>query len=207
MNDSMRRRPSGWTVLTGLVLLASTSLAAPVEAAAPQETIQGLIAKVGDVLKDPALQGPAKTAERRARVGRIIHEAFDFQRMSPAALGAPWGALSAEQRLEFTRLFGDRFAQSYSLLVLRFLGERTTTYAGEAILGGEEAVVLTRLESPADGTLPVEYRLVAREGGWGVADVVVDGVSLTANYRTQFSRILRTGSYETLLGRMRRAGE
>lgn len=206
MNDSMRRRPSGRTVLTGLVLLASTSLAAPVDAATPQETIQGLIAKVGGVLKDPALQGPAKTAERRAQVGRIIHEAFDFQRMSPAALGAPWGALSAEQRLEFTRLFGDRFAQSYSLLVLRFLGERTTTYAGEAILG-EEAVVLTRLESPADGTLPVEYRLTARDDGWGVADVVVDGISLTANYRTQFSRILRTGSYETLLGRMRRAGE
>ena len=206
MNDSMRRRPSGRTVLTGLVLLASTSLAAPVDAAAPKETIQGLIAKVGDVLKDPALQGPAKTAERRARVGRIIHEAFDFQRMSPAALGAPWGALSAEQRLEFTRLFGDRFAQSYSLLVLRFLGERTTTYAGEAVMG-EEAVVLTRLESPADGTLPVEYRLTARDDGWGVADVVVDGISLTANYRTQFSRILRTGTYETLLGRMRRAGE
>ena len=206
MNDSMRRRPSGRTVLTGLVMLASTSLAAPVEAATPQETIQGLIAKVGGVLKDPALQGPAKTAERRARVGRIIHEAFDFQRMSPAALGAPWGALSAEQRLEFTRLFGDRFAQSYSLLVLRFLGERTTTYAGEAIRG-EEAVVLTRLESPADGTLPVEYRLTARDDGWGVADVVVDGISLTANYRTQFSRILRTGTYETLLGRMRRAGE
>ena len=206
MNDSMRRRPSGRTVLTGLVLLASTSLAAPVEAAAPKETIQGLIAKVGGVLKDPALQGPAKTAERRAQVGRIIHEAFDFQRMSPAALGAPWGALSAEQRLEFTRLFGDRFAQSYSLLVLRFLGERTTTYAGEAILG-EEAVVLTRLESPADGTLPVEYRLTARDDGWGVADVVVDGISLTANYRTQFSRILRTGTYETLLARMRRAGE
>jgi phospholipid transport system substrate-binding protein len=206
MNDSMRRRPSGRTVLTGLVLLASTSLAAPVEAATPQETIQGLIAKVGGVLKDPALQGPAKTAERRARVGRIIHEAFDFPRMAPDALGAPWGALSAEQRLEFTRLFGERFAQSYSLLVLRFLGERTTTYAGEAILG-EEAVVHTRLESPADGTLPVEYRLTARDDGWAVADVVVDGVSLTANYRTQFSRILRTGTYETLLGRMRRAGE
>lgn len=206
MTDSMRRKPFGRTVLTGLVLLASTSLAAPVDAATPQETIQGLIAKVGGVLKEPGLQGPAKTAERRARVGRIIHEAFDFQRMSPAALGAPWGALSAEQRLEFTRLFGDRFAQSYSLLVLRFLGERTTTYAGEAILG-EEAVVLTRLESPADGTLPVEYRLVARESGWGVADVVVDGVSLTGNYRTQFSRILRTGTYETLLARMRRAGE
>jgi phospholipid transport system substrate-binding protein len=152
------------------------------------------------------LQSPVNAAQRRARVGRIIHEAFDFQRMAPEALGAPWRSLTADQRTEFIRLFGDRFTQSYSLLVLRFLGERMTTYDNEAI-AGEDAVVHTRLVSRTDGTLPVEYRLTARDGKWAVADVVVDGVSLTANYRTQFNRILRTGSYETLLARMRRTVE
>ncbi|HEX2481326.1 MAG TPA: ABC transporter substrate-binding protein [Methylomirabilota bacterium] len=206
MSYRVTQTRSGRVVLTALALLASTGMAAPAWAATPRETIQGLIARVSAVLADPALEGPDRAAERRARVGGIIHEAFDFPRMAPAALGAPWEGLSGEQRAEFTRLFGERFGRSYSLLVLRFLGERTTTYAGEAIQG-QEAVVRTRLESRTDGTLPVEYRLVAREGGWGVADVVVDGVSLTGNYRTQFSRILRTTSYDTLLARMRRAGD
>jgi phospholipid transport system substrate-binding protein len=110
--------------------------------------------------------------------------------------------VTAAQRSEFTRLFEDRFERSSRLLVVRFLGERTTTYAGETIQG-EEARVRTALVSPKDGTLPVDYRLTAAGGRWAVADVVVDGVSLTGNYRAQFSKILRTSSYESLLRRMR----
>ena len=152
------------------------------------------------------MQGPAKKTERRDRIGTIIHDAFDFENMARESLGAPWAALTAEQRAEFTRLFGERFEQSYSLLVLRFLGERTTTYAGESIQG-EGAVVRTSLVSAKDGTLPVEYRLTALGGRWTVADVVVDGVSLAGNYRAQFSKIIRTASYETLLRRMRKPVE
>jgi phospholipid transport system substrate-binding protein len=158
------------------------------------------------VLEDPALQTPAKKVERKARVAAIIHDAFDFENMAPEALGAPWATLTAAQRAEFTQLFGDRFERSYSLLVLRFLGERRTTYVDESITG-QEAVVRTLLVSRADGELPVDYRLTSLDARWTVADVVVDGVSLTGNYRAQFNKILRSSSYETLLRRMRKPVE
>ena len=210
MIDTARTRPTravGQTAIVALALLISACLPAPVWAAAgPQEAIRQLVAAVSAVLEDPAMQGPAKKTERRDRIGTIIHDAFDFENMARESLGAPWAALTAEQRAEFTRLFGERFEQSYSLLVLRFLGERTTTYAGESIQG-EGAVVRTSLVSAKDGTLPVEYRLTALGGRWTVADVVVDGVSLAGNYRAQFSKIIRTASYETLLRRMRKPVE
>jgi phospholipid transport system substrate-binding protein len=196
----------GQTAIVALALLICASLPTPIWAAGPQEAIRQLVATVSAVLEDPALQGPAKKTERRDRIGTIIHDAFDFENMARESLGAPWAALTAEQRAEFTRLFGERFEQSYSLLVLRFLGERTTTYAGESIQG-EGAVVRTSLVSAKDGTLPVEYRLTALGGRWTVADVVVDGVSLAGNYRAQFSKIIRTASYETLLRRMRKPVE
>ena len=72
---------------------------------------------------------------------------------------------------------------------------------------GDRAVVRVLLVSPRDGTLPVEYRLGARGGQWTVEDVVVDGVSLAANYRAQFSRTIRTSSYETLVDRLRKPVE
>ena len=61
------------------------------------------------------------------------------------------------------------------------------------------SVLLTR----AGGELPIDYRLVRREGDWLVRDVVVDGVSLAANYRVQFERVLQLGSYDELLARLR----
>ena len=197
----------GRTAVVALALLISACLPAPAWAAAgPQEAIRQLVAAVSAIMGDPAIQGPAKQAERRDRIGVIIQEAFDFENMARESLGAPWTRLTPDQRAEFTRLFGDRFTRSYSLLVLRFLGERTTTYAGESIQG-DGAVVRTSLVSAKDGTLPVEYRLSSAGGRWTVADVVVDGVSLTGNYRAQFNKIIRTASYETLLGRMRKPVE
>ncbi len=196
----------GSTMIVALALLGCASLPTPVWAAGPQEGIRALVAAVSTVVQDPALQGPTQKVERRARIATIIREAFDFESMARDALGAPWAALTAEQRAEFTQLFGDRFERSYSLLVLRFLGERTTTYAGESI-HGDSAMVRTFLVSEKDGTLPVEYRLTSLDGRWTVADVVVDGVSLAGNYRAQFSKIIRTASYETLLRRMRKPAE
>jgi phospholipid transport system substrate-binding protein len=193
-------------VIAALALLVCASLPTPAWAAGPQEAIRQLVAAVSAVLDDPALQGSAKKVERRNRVARIIHDAFDFENMARESLGAQWAGLTPVQREEFARLFGDLFEQSYSLLVLRFLGERTTTYAGESI-DGNRAVVRTFLTSEKDGKLPVEYRLASLGERWTVVDVVVDGVSLAVNYRVQFSKIIRTSSYETLLHRMRRQVE
>jgi phospholipid transport system substrate-binding protein len=198
--------PVGPGVIAALTLLSCASLPALTWAAGPQERVRDLVAAVSAVLEDPALQGAARKPERQARIATIIHEAFDFESMARDALGPPWATLTEAQRAEFTRLFGDRFEQSYSLLVLRFLGERRTSYVSESI-DGSRATVRTFLVSEKDGTLPVDYRLASRDGRWTVADVVVDGVSLAGNYRAQFSRILRTSSYETLLRRMRKPAD
>ncbi len=200
------RSAVGSTVMAALALLGCASLPTPVWAAGPQDRVRGLVAAVSAVLEDPALRGAARKLERRAHVATIIHEAFDFDSMARDALGAPWTTLTPERQSEFTRLFADRFEQSYSLLVLRFLGERNTTYVGESI-DGNRATVRTFLVSEKDGTLPVDYRLASPDGRWTVTDVIVDGVSLAGNYRAQFGRIIRTSSYETLLRRMRKSVE
>lgn len=45
---------------------------------------------------------------------------------------------------------------------------------------------------------------MTRKGNrWLIADVLVEGVSLVANFRSQFDEILQTSSYQHLLQRMR----
>jgi phospholipid transport system substrate-binding protein len=52
----------------------------------------------------------------------------------------------------------------------------------------------------------MDYRLRASTARWLVYDVALDGISLTANYREQINRVLRTNSFAALLDRMQ-AGE
>jgi phospholipid transport system substrate-binding protein len=49
----------------------------------------------------------------------------------------------------------------------------------------------------------VEYRLLQRDGNWAVYDVVIEGVSLVNNYRTQFNKIILESSYENLVKQMK----
>ena len=51
--------------------------------------------------------------------------------------------------------------------------------------------------------MPIEYRMQKKNGGWLAYDVVVEGVSLVNNYRNQFNEIMHSGSYETLVRKLK----
>ena len=59
------------------------------------------------------------------------------------------------------------------------------------------------LVTPKGTSIPVDYRMHLVNGRWLVYDVVIEGVSLVANYRTQFNRIVRTESYAALVQKLR----
>jgi phospholipid transport system substrate-binding protein len=195
---------AGYLVLGALALVMSIDLALPrpLLGAGPQEHVQATLEAVSAVLKDSTLQGSDKDQERRQRVRQIIFESFDFREMGRESLGTHWGTLTPPQRDEFTELFGSLFERSYNRLVLRVLGERQALYGSESIQQ-DRATVATTLVSNQDARLPVDYRLVRHGERWAIYDVAIDGVSLAMNYRAQFSKVLRTSSYEVLVQRIK----
>ncbi len=198
-------KPLAANLLLGTLALAvwmDLGLARPALGAGPQERVQATLTMVSAILGNPDFQGANKGSERKQRIRQIIFEAFDFQEMAREVLGAYWGKLTPQQRDEFTDLFGNLFERSYSRMVVRFLGERTTVYGTESIQP-ERATVTTTLISNRDAKLPVDYQLIRHDEQWMIYDVVIDGISLTMNYRAQFSKILRTSSYDVLIQRIK----
>jgi len=190
-------------LMATLTILGHPPFLAPARAAGPQDRVQQTLTAVSAVLHDPKLQGTDGQPERKERVRTIIYDTFFFDEMARESLGPQWERLTPPQQAEFVHLFGNLFEGSYNRLVLRFLGDRHATFEAESI-DGDRAVVRTRLTGGKEEGLSVEYQLASKRGRWGVVDVRIDGVSLAMNYRSQFNKIIRTSSYDTLVQRMRK---
>jgi len=196
MPAGRRRRPVGVLVVS-LVLGVATS--APAGPASDQLEVG--IDKVIHVLADPSLKGTAKAKQRRDALREITGPLFDWNEMASRSLGRHWQPRTEVERQEFVRLFHDLLERSYLTTLERYNGERVA-YGTESI-EGEKATVRTQVLNKAGQQFPVDYRLLRHGDRWLVFDVVIEGVSLVANYRAQFDQIIRTGSYEKLVEKLK----
>ncbi len=133
------------------------------------------------------------------RVAR--YDEFDVAEMSKRTLGRHWSARTDAEREEVARLFGELLERSYLGKLETYSGEHVA-YAGEAV-DGDHAVVRTRVSTRNGTEVPIDYRMLRRGERWMVYDVVIEGVSLVANYRSQFDRIIRSASYAEFVKRLR----
>ena len=191
------------------VLSASLLLVAPCpialgageeNAESPTETVRATLAEVFRILEDPKLKDPAQASRRRHMLEDTIARRFDYREMSKRALASHWSRLTDEERTEFVNVFkgflSDRYAgkiEGYSGEKIHYLSERRE---------GEYAEVRTKLIS-SKVEYPMDYRMINKAGRWYAYDIVADGVSLVRNYRSQFEKILKTGSYEELVSRLK----
>jgi len=184
------------TVIFGLTLNLLVGVAGA-WAGPPTEIAKQVIEKALEALSDPTSQGK----ERRQKVKRIVDPYFDYQEMAKRSLGPTWGKLSASQRQEFVQLFAQLLEASYSDKIEKYAQRVKINYTGE-ILEGEYAEVRTVVVR-ANDRIPLNYRLLQEGGAWKVYDVVIEGVSLVSNYRSQFSRIIHESGYAELVKRLK----
>ena len=165
--------------------------------AGPTDQLREYTDQVIKVLDDPALA----RGDRRAAVRKIAHEAFDVNETARRVLARHWQARTPAERDEFTQLFADLLERTYIARLDEYGGERIR-YVGESI-DGELATVRARIVTRAGIEVPVESRMVRRGERWLIYDVLIENVSLVANYRSQFDRIVRSTSYEELVRRLK----
>jgi phospholipid transport system substrate-binding protein len=175
-----------------LLLGAAVSWAGP-----PTDIARQVIERALNALNDPSSQGEA----RRQKVKAIVDPYFDYQEMAKRSLGPAWGKLSPGQRQEFVALFSQLLEASYSDKIEKYAQRVKIDYTGE-ILDGEYAEVRTVVVK-ANDRIPLNYRLMNQGGTWKVYDVIIEGVSLVSNYRSQFSKIIHESGYAELVKRLR----
>jgi phospholipid transport system substrate-binding protein len=180
-------------VVLALVLLVPVS----VRADSPQSTVERHVNAVLAVLKATDMDDETKREKLRV----LSDEVFDFTVLSRGTLGKNWKQMSASQRTEFVLLFRKLLEKTYLDRAFEYQDERVVL-KGEKMFSKNRSEVRSTVIS-GQNEIPVDYRLVLRKGQWRVYDVVVEGVSLVKNYRTQFREILVDRTPEDLLAILR----
>jgi phospholipid transport system substrate-binding protein len=188
-------------VALALSLVLSVALVLPATAGAPSDQLKTQIDRVLRTLDDPELKREGKSKDRRTAVRRIANEIFDFGETARRSLGRHWQPRTPAERDEFVLLFSDLLERSYISKVELYGGEKIQ-YLGDTT-EGEQAKVQTKLLTKAGSEIPIEYRMHRKSDRWLVYDVIIEGVSLIANYRSQFNKIIQTTSYQELVRKMK----
>ena len=164
-----------------------------------QDRLKVGIDKVIAVLSDNSLKGAAKKAERQAKLRAVADSFFDWRELSKRTVAESWNKYTPKQQDDFIASFSELLQKTYIRKLEKYNNEKVT-YLKEQV-EGRQAFINTQVLMK-DKTIPINYVMIKRDN-WLVYDVVVEGVSLVKNYRSQFHKILTKDSPEVLLQRIK----
>jgi len=168
-------------------------------AGASLDAVQGHVDKVLEVLRDSSLK--AESA-KKVKIRAIADEMFDFAELSKRTLAQNWSKFSPAQQKEFINLYKTLLSDTYSDKILAYTNEKIVFSKEVPLTDKTVEVRSTVLRKTAE--IPINYRVILKADGWRVYDVVIEGVSLINNYRTQFREILLNKPPESLLETLRK---
>jgi phospholipid transport system substrate-binding protein len=168
----------------------------------PLEELRPPFDKVIAILNDPKYKtDDALKSEQRDQIWKTVDVIFDFEEVSKRALARNWRKFSDSEKKKFTDVFGTFLGNTYMDKIQGEYHNEKIVYEDEKIVDDKWALVRTKIKREAL-EIPVDYKMKLIDGHWKVYDVMVEGVSLIKNYRTQFNTILKKQTPEQLIERL-----
>jgi len=168
----------------------------------PIDALRGPLDSALAILQDPRYRMAKEKEAQKEKLWEIIRRVFDFEGITMLAVGQNWKLFSPEQKKEFTDVFTTRLGNSYLNKIQGTFNNERVEFLSQEMLSSTKARVKTKIIREVD-SIPVDYSVRPVDGAWRIYDVVIEGVSLVANYRSQFNDILSKDSPDVLIERVR----
>jgi phospholipid transport system substrate-binding protein len=190
------------------LFIAQSSARASVSSTDPTGSVKSIIDQSIVVFKDNRIA----PAEREQKLRAIAESHFDFAEMSQSAIGYHWKTLTPAQKTEFVPLFTAFIEDAYLSRIESYSIEKINQQIQSSLIqftrettdGPDYAEVFSTvvLQDQKD-PIPVNY-LMRRDGNeWKIYDITIDAISVIANYRNQFNRVLNNDGYDKLVSIIR----
>ncbi len=186
-------------IIVWMLILALTapSWGAP----SPVTEINKMVDEVVRIVADKDLKKQQNEQKRRKALKIAIGQIFDHGEMAKRSLGQNWKELTPAQQKEFVDLFATLLENSYAGKIESYNNEKIV-YLKE-VVDGDYAEVKSRIITTKRDEFSLDYRLLRDGERWKVYDVVIEGVSLVSNYRSQFNKIIKAHGYPELVKKMK----
>jgi phospholipid transport system substrate-binding protein len=190
---------SGGCMLIRIVLVALCGIFLAVNAfATPTEDVKKTVDEVVRIVADKEMK--KNDQKRRQALKKTISVIFDYSEMAKRSLGKHWNQRTPAEKKQFTDLFATLLENSYAGKIESYNNEKIV-YLKETV-DGDYAEVKSKVVTPKRDEFSLDYRLLSENGKWMVYDVIIEGVSLVSNYRSQFNRIITANGYPELVKKL-----
>ena len=189
-------------VASALALTFASVYASPAAEASARQVVESTVADVLAVLQTDGLD----VETRRTRIEGIAYARFDFETMGKLVLARNWKRFDPQQREQFVSEFKRHLSRSYGTRIERYEQEQVDIIGERAEQRGDMTVQTAIRGGQFDG-IAIDYRLRNRGGTWRVIDVVIEGVSLVSNFRSQFKDIVSKEGPDALIAKLQEKNE
>lgn len=189
--------------LIGLIAIIISTFAFQAAAAAPShpagKIINQAVEQVLIRLSNPDIKHPGPTQDKLlTEIEEIIYARLDFEEFSARTIGARWRDFTPEQRKNFQQAMSDLLYYTYFKSLLQYQGE-PIEYVGELVSSkGDKVEVQTNFIYQGK-PVPVNYRMLDKNGDWLVYDMFIESISIVQNYRGQFQQVLQKNTPDQLI--------
>ena len=132
-------------------------------------------------------------------VNTIVLPHFDFRKMASWVLGQNWRKASADQQQKFTDQFSRLLVRTYSKALYDNVEQQIDFLPMRGTPKDDDVTIRTEVPQQAGFPIPIEYKMHLKDGQWKVYDVVIDNISLVANYRTSFNQEIKKSGIDSLI--------
>lgn len=185
-----------------LTVLMLTLFPAAAQAREPMDVIKAPIDAVITILNDPQYKAPGTKSAQRNVIWKSVEPMFDFEEISKRTVARHWRDFSEAEQTAFADVFAQFLGNTYIDKIQGEYHNEEIVYLGQDLYSDDYAEVRTQIVRETL-EIPVNYRMFKNdENQWKVYDIIVEGVSLVKNYRTQFASILRKEKPAQLIERL-----
>lgn len=165
----------------------------------PDVLVKQVTLEVVDLIaKDKEIRGG-----NRAKLIGLINDKvlphFNFTSMAALAMGQSWNKATPEQKKRVTEEFKVLLVRTYASALASYSDQKFDFRPLRSKPTDTDVTVNVRVLQPGTQPVPIDYSMEKTPSGWKVYDVVVGGVSLVANYRTEFNNLVRESGVEGLI--------
>jgi phospholipid transport system substrate-binding protein len=189
-------------LIAGILLLTSSLGAIGAEPSATQ-LVERTAEKMLGTLENRRAEVERKPQLINELVDSILAPHFDFAQMTRLAVGRDWRNTSTAQQQELTDSFRNLLVRTYAKSIMKYSGQDIVYEAARPGTRSGTVVVPTEVRAPGSAPIPIDYYMLERGSSWKVYDVVIDGVSMISNYRSQFRSTIATSGINGLIEQLR----